>query len=93
MFSCTLRVAEAMSIKIPQELSVVGFDDTPVASGLVPPLTTVRQDHAKKGRLAARMLLGQLEDTHIRLPVELVIRESTGRPPRQSSTARPSSTV
>jgi DNA-binding LacI/PurR family transcriptional regulator len=75
-----VRVALSMGITIPEQLSVIGFDDTPVAAGLVPPLTTVRQDHATKGRLAARMLLGQVEARRIRLPVELVVRASTAPP-------------
>ena len=75
-----VRVADAMGVAIPDQLSVVGFDDTPVASGAVPPLTTVRQNHATKGRLAARMLLGQIEAKRIRLPVELVVRGSTAPP-------------
>jgi DNA-binding LacI/PurR family transcriptional regulator len=75
-----VRVADAMGLAIPDQLSVVGFDDTPVATGLMPPLTTVRQDHAMKGRLAARMLLGQVEAKRITLPVELVVRASTAPP-------------
>jgi DNA-binding LacI/PurR family transcriptional regulator len=75
-----VRVADEIGIAIPAHLSVVGFDDTPVASGLVPPLTTVRQDHATKGRLAARMLLGQVEAKRVRLPVKLVVRGSTAPP-------------
>ena len=75
-----VRVAATLGVTIPDQLSVVGFDDTPVASGSVPPLTTVRQNHAAKGRLAARMLLGQIEAKRIRLPVELVVRESTAPP-------------
>jgi DNA-binding LacI/PurR family transcriptional regulator len=75
-----VRVADEIGVAIPQQLSVVGFDDTPVASGLVPPLTTIRQDHATKGRLAARMLLGQVEAKRVRLPVKLVIRASTAPP-------------
>jgi DNA-binding LacI/PurR family transcriptional regulator len=74
------RVADAMAIAIPADLSVVGFDDTPVASALVPPLTTVHQDHARKGRLAARMLLGQVDTKPVMLPVELIVRQSTARP-------------
>jgi DNA-binding LacI/PurR family transcriptional regulator len=76
-----VRVADELGVAIPEQLSVVGFDDTAVASGLVPPLTTVRQDHATKGRLAARMLLGQVEAKRVRLPVKLVIRGSTAPPP------------
>ena len=80
-----VRVADALGVTIPDQLSVVGFDDTPVASGAVPPLTTVRQNHAAKGRLAARMLLGQIEAKRIRLPVELVVRDSTA-PPAEART-------
>jgi DNA-binding LacI/PurR family transcriptional regulator len=76
-----VRVADEMGIVIPAQLSIVGFDDTPVAIAQVPPLTTVRQDHAMKGRLAAQMLLGQIDARQIRLPVELVVRASTA-PPR-----------
>jgi DNA-binding LacI/PurR family transcriptional regulator len=75
-----VRVAGEIGVAIPEQLSVVGFDDTPVASGLTPPLTTVRQDHAMKGRLAARMLLGQVESRRITLAVELVVRTSTAPP-------------
>jgi DNA-binding LacI/PurR family transcriptional regulator len=75
-----VQVADEIGIAIPEQLSVVGFDDTPVASGLLPPLTTVRQDHATKGRLAARMLLGQVEAKRVRLPVKLVVRGSTAPP-------------
>jgi DNA-binding LacI/PurR family transcriptional regulator len=75
-----VQVADEIGIAIPEQLSVVGFDDTPVASALLPPLTTVRQDHATKGRLAARMLLGQVEAKRVRLPVKLVVRGSTAPP-------------
>lgn len=75
-----VRVAATLGIRIPDQLSVVGFDDTPVATGSVPPLTTVHQNHAAKGRLAARMLLGQIEAKQVRLPVELVVRDSTAPP-------------
>jgi DNA-binding LacI/PurR family transcriptional regulator len=71
---------------------VVGFDDNPLAVRLRPALTTVRQDVAEKGRLAAAELIRILaaagdpatDETagpqHVLLPTELVIRDSTTRP-------------
>jgi DNA-binding LacI/PurR family transcriptional regulator len=62
------------------ELSIVGFDDIPIASSMNPPLTTVAQPHCKKGQLAAELLLntinGETDTTHYVLPTELVQRGS-----------------
>ena len=52
-----LDAARTLDIEVPTALSVVGFDDTATASTAVPPLTTVHQDHAAKGRAAVAMLL------------------------------------
>ena len=51
------RVALRAGIQIPQQLSVVGYDDSPLASRLWPPLTSVRRDTRDTGRVAAAMLL------------------------------------
>ncbi|MFT4180184.1 MAG: LacI family DNA-binding transcriptional regulator [Thermomonas sp.] len=51
------RVALRTGIQIPQQLSVVGYDDSPLASRLWPPLTSVRRDTRDTGRIAAAMLL------------------------------------
>ena len=72
-------------IRIPQDLSVVGFDDTPAAAYLDPPLTSVRQPLAQMGSTAAATLLDQLNahasDTtaarQIVLPAKLIVRGST----------------
>src|SRR5215212_2659860 len=68
-------------ISVPQDVSVVGFDNIPAAASADPPLTTVRQDHAEKGILAGRMLVSQLheEDAPSAEPLatRLVVRGST----------------
>ncbi|GGO37263.1 LacI family transcriptional regulator [Gemmobacter aquaticus] len=72
-------------IRVPQDLSVVGFDDIELVAHIAPPLTTIRQPRNQLGRIAAERLLARLEgrvdDTDTVLPVELVLRGSTA-PPR-----------
>lgn len=79
-----VRAAESLGLTVPGDVSVVGFDDSPVATYSRPPLTTVRQDVARKGRLAVATLLarmrGELAPDDVLLPTELVVRESTGPP-------------
>jgi DNA-binding LacI/PurR family transcriptional regulator len=79
-----------LGLDIPGDLSVVGFDDNPLARRLRPQLTTVRQDVGEKGRVAAAALMTAMrhhrEGTqgrarHVVLPTELVVRDSTA-PPR-----------
>jgi DNA-binding LacI/PurR family transcriptional regulator len=81
-----LRVAERLGLHVPNDLSVVGFDDSVVAHRSDPTLTTVRQDIAAKGRLAADALTGAIARArtdakprvrHAVLPAELVVRDST----------------
>ena len=74
-------------LRAPDDLSVVGFDDVPVASWSTPALTTVRQPLAAMAATAFRMLRSDPataagEPHHIELATTLVIRESTG-PPRR----------
>ena len=83
------EAARQRGLLIPQDLSVVGFDDLPVARWVSPPLTTVRQPLAEMGRAAAQML-GDLIDgvplrsTRVELATELIVRESTAPPRAQS---------
>jgi LacI family transcriptional regulator len=79
------EAARQRGLRIPQDLSVVGFDDLPVARWVSPPLTTVRQPLAEMGRTAAQML-GELIDGatlrsgRVELSTELIVRESTAAP-------------
>jgi DNA-binding LacI/PurR family transcriptional regulator len=78
------EAAKKMGLSIPEDLSVVGFDDVPEASRTEPPLTTVYQPHVEKGLAAGRMLVAQLQDEEPRspepLPTRLVVRGSTAPP-------------
>jgi len=67
---------------VPQDVSVIGFDDIPLAAFLDPPLTTLHQDAFEIGKVAARLLIARVEQPetlaqHVLLPAELVVREST----------------
>ena len=88
--AAVLRAAEDAGLRVPDDLSVVGFDDTPLARRMRPPLTTVHQDAEEKGRLAAAELAaavarhraGEEPEVHrLLLPTELVVRGSTAPPP------------
>ncbi len=77
--------ARARGLRVPEDLSVIGFDDSPIASRVRPALTTVRQDVSAKGEAAAsallRMLAGEKADDRV-IPTELVVRDSTAAPRR-----------
>jgi DNA-binding LacI/PurR family transcriptional regulator len=86
-----VRAAEDLGVRIPEDLSVVGFDDNPLAQRMRPALTTVRQDIAGKGRAATAALIAAIqsaqsgkavEPRQVLLPTELVVRDSTGPAPR-----------
>jgi LacI family transcriptional regulator len=68
-------------LRVPDDISVIGFDDIPQASLVRPELTTIRQPLEKMGRVATQFLLGMLDDPEkeaerIELPTQLVIRDS-----------------
>ncbi|MBT2483519.1 MULTISPECIES: LacI family DNA-binding transcriptional regulator [unclassified Microbacterium] len=73
--------AAARGISVPDDLSVAGFDDNPLAARVSPALTTVRQDTHGKGVAAASVLLALLDGREAparqSLPTELVVRDST----------------
>ncbi len=78
-----LRLLKEKSMRIPEDISVIGFDDTPWSSLLQPPLTVVSENTYELGAVATRLLLDRIEKKenisshHIVLEDELVIREST----------------
>ena len=81
-----IEAAKLAGLRVPQDLSVIGFDDVPLAAQLTPSLTTVRQPLEEVGRIATNMLLEAIsnpkqEVTNIILPNKLIIRDSTA-PPR-----------
>ena len=86
-----MQVCRSIGLNIPDDLSIIGFDDIPFSVHTYPPLTTVRVDKELMGRLAVRSLLsrinegqtsatGATEPVHISVPVFLVVRESCGPP-------------
>jgi LacI family transcriptional regulator len=81
------RALYARDIKIPEKMSVIGFDDVAYSSQMSPPLTTIRQPLDEIGRMATSMLLRMVagetfQVTHIELSTSLVIRDSCS-PPHQ----------
>ena len=83
------RTLAQLGLRIPQDLSVIGFDDDPLAEWLEPGLTTIRQPFAEMGRVAMEMLCRHMDAsahpvTRKVLAVELIVRGSTG-PARQAA--------
>ena len=81
-----MQAARERGVRVPEELSIVGFDDTEQATIVTPTLTTVRQPLAEMGRMAVSLLMRLLErqrfeTLHVELATRLVVRESTA-PPR-----------
>jgi DNA-binding LacI/PurR family transcriptional regulator len=82
-----MRALNEAGRRIPEDVSLVGFDDVPEAAYLSPPLTTVRQDFEELGRRGVQMLLALVEDSQSptvsgELEPVLVVRASTA-PPRK----------
>ncbi len=82
----TMRAARTRGLRIPEDLSIVGFDDVEHATIVTPALTTVRQPLAELGRTAVSLLVRLLEHQSVetlsvQLATRLVVRESTS-PPR-----------
>ncbi|MFL6012495.1 MAG: LacI family DNA-binding transcriptional regulator [Gaiellaceae bacterium] len=82
----TIQAARERDLRVPDDVSVVGFDDVEHATIVTPTLTTVRQPLAEMGRTAVSLLTRLLErqrfeTLHVELATRLVVRESTGPPP------------
>ena len=76
------RTLSELGMRIPDDVSIIGFDDDPMAEWLNPGLTTVRQPFAEMGRVAMEMLCRLMDNSHLPvehqvLPVELIMRGST----------------
>ncbi|HZQ18905.1 MAG TPA: LacI family DNA-binding transcriptional regulator [Terriglobales bacterium] len=79
----SIRAFQEAGMRVPHDISVVGFDDIPAAAFHYPSLTTIRQPLHKMGELAVDMLVDQIErrsewQREIAVQPELVVRESTG---------------
>ncbi|MFQ0815451.1 alanine racemase [Brucella anthropi] len=85
MAAAVMQVAYDRNIAIPDQLTVVGFDDSAIASMVSPQITTVRQPIFEMTRDAADMLLKQIETGHVseprRIGYRLIIRQSSGKAP------------
>ncbi|HEY2622740.1 MAG TPA: LacI family DNA-binding transcriptional regulator [Dyella sp.] len=85
MAAGVMWAANERGLKIPRDLSVCGFDDTPLATQLWPPLTTVRQPSKEMGKLATLQLMeilrGRGAGLLIQVPYSLQLRESTAAVP------------
>jgi DNA-binding LacI/PurR family transcriptional regulator len=84
-----MRSIHMLGLRVPEDISIAGFDDLFVASYTQPPLTTVRQPMRRMGQLAMENLIklmsGQESVVRIKINAELIVRESTAR----VSTRRP----
>ena len=84
-----IRAARRAGLRVPADLSIVGFDDSALMTSIDPPLTTVRQPIEAMGRTAIELLLGQIAGSavprdELLFEPELVVRSSTGpAPPRR----------
>jgi LacI family transcriptional regulator len=86
-----IKAAHDLGVRIPEDVSITGYDDIQYASFLTPPLTTVRQDIGAVGEAAADLMLRRiegLESPSLVLSPRLVVRESTS-PPRADALHRP----
>ena len=82
-----IRALQEHGLRVPQDVSVMGFDDIPGAAFNTPTLTTVRQPLARMGQVAAQTLLERIAGRddyppEIAIEPELVVRESTAKAPR-----------
>jgi len=81
-----IRALQEQGLRVPQDVSVMGFDDIPGAAFHTPSLTTVRQPLNRMGEVAAQSLLERIEGkkdfpSEIAIEPELVVRESTAKAP------------
>jgi len=83
-----IHAAKERGLRIPQDISIVGFDDIPGAAFTFPPLTTICQPKLEMGRKSAELLIASIngeteedQDISVKMDVKLVIRQTTGPAP------------
>ena len=84
-----IRALREEGLRVPQDVSVIGFDDIPGAASYTPSLTTVQQPLHRMGDVAAQVLLERIEGKKeyppdIAIEPELIVRESTAKAPGTS---------
>lgn len=89
-----LRAIREAGLRVPNDISIVGFDDIPEASLVTPSLTTVRQPLQEMGATAVRLLQRLVDEPgatprRIELATELIVRESSGPPPARARASVP----
>lgn len=80
-----MHAAAEMNLRLPDELSVMGFDDIPLASFSIPTLTTIAQPIAQMGEIATRLLMSHIHQREtpvetVMLETKLIVRQSTAAP-------------
>ncbi|WP_194764864.1 LacI family DNA-binding transcriptional regulator [Microbacterium sp. UFMG61] len=83
-----IDVAHQLGLRVPADLSVVGFDDVPEATRRALPLTTIQQPMRRLGAVAAEMVFtllsgGEIDEMNVILPTRLVVRATTAPPPQR----------
>jgi LacI family transcriptional regulator len=98
MAAAALAVAHGLQIAVPEALTVVGFDDTPIASTVWPELTTIHQPISAMGRAAVSLIVDEIKaeraggsppPTHQLMKFTLVKRGSSGPAPPSRAPRRP----
>ncbi len=87
MAAGVIRVALDRHMRVPEDISICGFDDTPLSNNIFPPLTTVHQPTREMGRLATLALLEEVQNPGsvalMQVPYTLKLRRSTGPAPKR----------